>query len=271
MILLAQTKIICGDCLVEMGKFADGEFQLAITSPPYNLDISYHSYRDRLPQDKYLEWTAAWMKEIARVLHNDGSFFLNVSGSPSSPWIPFDVANEARKIGFILQNRILWVKSIHIDDVGHTYGHVKPINSDRFLNGTHEFIFHFTKNGKVPLMRYEEGVGVPFSHPSNLKRWNHSRTRACGGNTWHIPYQTIQNKEERGGHPATYPVELPLKCLRLAGAEPGWKALDPFGGVGTTAVACRQLGVEATIIELDKTYCEYAEKRIFALDSIASN
>ena len=30
-------------------------------------------------------------------------------------------------------------------------GHYKPINSDRFVNDCHEFIFHFTPEGRTPL------------------------------------------------------------------------------------------------------------------------
>ena len=258
-----ETRLVLGDCIAEMQKIGDAAINVAITSPPYNLDIGYGVYEDDRPFDQYLEWTAQWMAQVRRILTTEGSFFLNLGGSPSDPWIPFDVAEVAREQGFILQNRILWVKSIHIQDgAGHTHGHVKPINSPRYLNSTHEFVFHFSKTGRVPLRRYDEGVGVPYVHPSNTTRWSHDRTRGCGGNTWHIPYETVQSKSERGCHPATFPVELPRRCLKLAGAEPGWVVLDPFGGIGTTAMACQELGVSSISMEIDESYLKTAAERL---------
>ena len=37
--------------------------------------------------------------------------------------------------------------------------------------------------------------------------------------------------EERGDHPATFPVEVEERCIKLAGIKPGMKVLDPFCGV----------------------------------------
>jgi hypothetical protein len=48
-------------------------------------------------------------------------------------------------------------------------GHYKPINSDRFVNDCHEFIFHFSPHGRTPLDR--RAVGVPYQDQSNIKRW----------------------------------------------------------------------------------------------------
>jgi site-specific DNA-methyltransferase (adenine-specific) len=93
--------------------------------------MKYNDYDDNLSTEAYLTWTATWMRLVKSVLDENGNFFLNIGGSPSKPWIPFDVANEARKLGFHVQNRISWVKSVHID--AHTHGHVRPIYSSRFL------------------------------------------------------------------------------------------------------------------------------------------
>jgi hypothetical protein len=42
----------------------------------------------------------------------------------------------------------------------------------------------------------------------------------------------------------------------------GASVLDPFGGSGTTAVACKQLGIPCTMIEIEERYCEIAVKRL---------
>ena len=115
----------------------------------------------------------------------DGSLFLNVGAKPTDPWIPLEVAQVARR-HFKLQNTIHWVKSIAIDreaagagaglDQDVAVGHYKPINSDRFVNDCHEFIFHFSPGGRTRLDR--RAVGVPYQDPSNIKRWAKAGDRA---------------------------------------------------------------------------------------------
>jgi site-specific DNA-methyltransferase (adenine-specific) len=59
----------------------------------------------------------------------------------------------------------------------------------------------------------------------------------CRGNTWFIPYETIQRRERDRPHPATFPSQLPEQCLRLHGLSRIEVAMDPFTGLGSTAVA----------------------------------
>ena len=54
-----------------------------------------------------------------------------------------------------------------------SFGHFKPINSPRFLNDCHEYVFHFTKSGRVELNRL--ALGVPYQDKSNIGRWSHTR------------------------------------------------------------------------------------------------
>lgn len=254
---MANHFIIVGDCLREMSRLPDKVFDVVVTSPPYNLDISYNTYNDKKPLNEYLRWTSQWVSEIRRLLKPYGSFFLNIGGSLKEPWTPFDVAQVVRQF-FHLQNRITWVKSIHVS--GRTHGHFKPITSKRFLNDTNELLLHFTHTGDVTIDRL--GIGVPFADESNIKRWNHGRNRRCRGNSWFIPYETIQHKTEKGDHPAIFPVELPVMCLKLHGITQNMMVLDPFGGTGTTNVASERLGVDSVFIDVDPEYATIARKRL---------
>ena len=74
-------------------------------------------------------------------------------------------------------------------------------------------------------------------------RWRGAGTGLrCRGNTWFLPYETIQYRNEERPHPATFPVRLPEYCLRLHGLGRIGQAADPFLGLGHTAVACARLG-----------------------------
>ncbi len=243
-----------------------------VTSPPYNLGIRYRTYDDTIPRGKYLKWTGEWVARAAATLAADGSMFLNVGAKPTDPWTALDVAQAVRP-HLRLQNTIHWIKSIAIEKAAAgaragleddlAVGHYKPINSKRFLHDCHEFVFHFTPNGDTPLHR--QAIGVRYQDQSNVGRWQTAASGVrCRGNTWFIPYETIQNREKDRPHPATFPPRLPEMCLKLHGLERIRTVADPFMGLGSTAVACAQLGLNFIGIEMDEGYLKEAVERVRA-------
>ena len=159
------------------------------------------------------------------------------------------------------------MKSIFIDKASLAVGHYKPINSDRFLNDCHEFVFHFSPQGTTGLDRL--ALGVPYQDQSNVTRWRAAADGLrCRGNTWFIPYETIQRRDRDRPHPATFPSQLPEQCLRLHGLKRIETAMDPFTGLGSTAVACLRLGVNFVGAEIDETYLKEAVAR--AKDAVAT-
>jgi len=248
--------VLTGDCLVEMRKLEAESIDVIVTSPPYNLGIAYRSYDDRLPRADYLSWLTTVATEMKRVLKADGSLFLNMGATNSDPWVSFDVANIMREF-FTLQNHIAWIKSISIGD--DTVGHFKPISSYRYLNQNHEAIFHFTKSGAVPIDRL--AVGVPYKDKTNIARRGHAQDKRCAGNTWFIPYKTVQSKDEKFNHPAAFPAALAERCIRLHGGDSG-VVLDPFLGSGSTLVAAQKLGWSGIGIEIDPAYAQSSIERL---------
>ena len=257
------------DCIEVFEQLQPRSVDVIVTSPPYNLGIQYNRYEDTLSASAYLEWTNAWIAAAARVLTPEGSLFLNVGAKPSDPWTALDVAQAVRS-HLRLQNIIHWVKSIAIDRASAgaasglskdlAVGHYKPINSDRFLNDCHEFIFHFTPQGATSLDRL--ALGVPYQDQSNVGRWRAGAEGIrCRGNTWFIPYETIQRRDRDRPHPATFPSKLPEQCLRLHGLSRIEVAMDPFCGLGSTGVACARLGVNFIGADIDETYLDQAIAR----------
>lgn len=92
-------KIICGDCLEIMKQIPNESIDLIITSPPYNLKNStgngmkagttsgkwagaalqngYSHYDDNMPHEEYAEWQHTCLKEMYRLIKNDGAIFYN--------------------------------------------------------------------------------------------------------------------------------------------------------------------------------------------------
>jgi len=251
------------DCLDGMASRLKPEsIDIVVTSPPYNIGVKYRSYDDKIPRKDYLDWTTGWGAAVKRVLKDSGSFFLNMGSKPTDPTIPFEVLDSLSG-DFKLQNVIHWVKSIYIETGSYgqktdiNVGHYKPINSPRFLNDCHEYVFHLTKSGNVSLDRL--ALGVPYKDQSNINRWKNGKAKKrCRGNCWFIPYKTIQNRDKDRPHPASFPKELAENCIKLHGLKKNLTILDPFMGLGNTGLACKELNLKFIGFEIDSYYFDKA-------------
>ncbi len=94
-----ESKIICGDALTEMQELESNSIDLAITSPPYNLKNStgngmkantktgkwagnalqngYSHHNDCMPHSEYAIWQNNCLKEMFRLIKDDGAIFYN--------------------------------------------------------------------------------------------------------------------------------------------------------------------------------------------------
>jgi site-specific DNA-methyltransferase (adenine-specific) len=267
-----SVRLYCEDALSGLrSRLGRARADVVVTSPPYNLGIRYSAYRDDRPREEYLRWIGRVRDAVRGVLSDRGSFFLNVGGPPSDPWLPWDVAREVAE-GFVLQNVLHWVKSIAIDRAlagraaglpsDLALGHYKPVRSARYVHGAQEYVFHFSRRGDVPLDRL--AIGVPYGDKSNVMRWRAARAadRRCRGNTWFLPYPTIRYRARDRPHPATFPPELPEWCVRLHGLARTRLVVDPFVGIGSSAVAAARLAVPFIGFDLDSEYLGIAAERV---------
>jgi modification methylase len=91
-------KIVCGDVMKVITHIPDNTVDLVVTSPPYNLKNStgngmkdgrggkwanaalqngYSHHNDCMPHDEYVKWQRKCLKEMVRVLKQDGAIFYN--------------------------------------------------------------------------------------------------------------------------------------------------------------------------------------------------
>lgn len=246
------------------------QVDIVVTSPPYNIGKNYGtSYNDNKSRIEYLDFIDEVGQKIKKILKDNGSFFLNIGNIPSNQWITIDIANIMRKY-FVLQNKVIWTKSISIkkSDIIKkisssnipeivSIGHYQPVKSQKYLNNCFEEIFHFTHSGNVELNKLANDFAVPYQDKSNIGRYSELDKRDRG-NVWFIPYETIQSKDERC-HPALFPIKLPYYCIKLHGYDQNTIVYDPFMGIGTTAAACIDLGVNYLGTEINREYIQIAE------------
>ncbi len=243
------SNVVQAEALEFLLSLPDKSWDVVVTSPPYNIGVPYEGYLDK--RSDYLDWSESWIREAIRVTKQ--GVMLNIGGKAS------DQNSLYRLLGrlaehFVIQQTWVWVKSISVG--GKTTGHFKPINSSRFCNNVHEFVVLVNSTGSAVLDKLS--IGVPFEDKSNIARFsgNDGRDVRDRGSTWFLPYET---RVERLSHPATYPVELAEWMIRISNSR---RILDPFVGSGTTAVACKKLGLDFSGCDISETYVQQALKRL---------
>ena len=215
------TEVRQGDCSELMKEIPDESVACIITSPPYKEEDGYTP-----------ELMKAWLTEAYRILKPDSCMFVNFGHLAGKKERGFKVALAGVEVGFEWNDTIIWVKN-----------HYTPLQSIYRVNNLTEYIYLLTK-GKPVLNRL--GIKVPYGMPWTVHpgepapprpelEERYGRNQKCGGNVWYIKYEPISVKNPKR-HKDRYPVELPLRALKLA--DPEGVVVDPFNGSGTTGTAC---------------------------------
>ena len=84
--------------------------------------------------------------------------------------------------------------------------------------------------------------------------------------SWFVINPRSRSREQLS-HPAKYPEELVHRFVTYFTKQDGW-VLDPFAGVGSTLVACRESGRNAVGIELSNEFVEIGKR---ALQGVSGN
>lgn len=246
------------DCIKGMSELEAESVDIIVTSPPYNIGVNYNSHQDNMNFEDYLNWMDEFGKASKRVLKEKGSLFFNIGDKSSDELKAFEVAKKINNENLRIQNTIHWVKHISIPEEHVSVGHFKPVNSNRFLNNCHEYIFHFTKNKDVELDKL--AIGVPYVDKTNIERWKSvKKDLRDRGNVWYIPYETVVEEKE---HPAIFPEKLPEMCIKLHGYNKNTVVLDPFLGSGTTCVVAKKLGCKYLGFDIDEKYVKLAKIKL---------
>lgn len=97
--------------ILKISCIREGSIDLVVTSPPYNVDIKYNSYDDRMPYNDYLSFTKEWITKCYRLVKDDGRFCLNIpldknKGGQQS--VCADITTIAKQIGWKYHSTIIW-------------------------------------------------------------------------------------------------------------------------------------------------------------------
>jgi len=238
-----------------MRKLEDESMSLIVTSPPYNLG---KEYEERLSKDKYIQEQTACIAEAVRLLHPKGSICWQVGNHVQNGEIfPLDILlyDLFKNYKLQLRNRIVW-----------TFGH--GLHCQKRFSGRHETILWFTKSDEYTFNL--DPVRIPSKYPEkkHFKGPNKGKVSSnpLGKNpsdVWDIP-NVKSNHVEKTDHPCQFPVGL-VERLVLSLTNPGDSVLDPYVGVGSSAIASLKHGRNAYGCDLEKSYVDVAWERIHLL------
>ncbi|HAA35121.1 MAG TPA: SAM-dependent methyltransferase [Firmicutes bacterium] len=235
-------KIFCKSSEV-MAELPDNSVHLMVTSPPYNVGKDYD---DNLSLEEYLNLLKRIFQETYRVLVPGGRACINVANLGRKPYIPLHsyIIEDMHAIGFLMRGEIIWNKGSSASP--STAWGTWLLANNPVLRDVHEYILVFCKE--------------TFSRRNPNKRKStiaKEEFLEFTKSVWTFPAE----RAGKVGHPAPFPVELPYRAIQLYTFE-GEVVLDPFAGAGTTCIAALKTKRKYVAYEINKHYCELAERRI---------
>ena len=223
----------------------NGEFiDLTVTSPPYNLNIDYNSNDDSLPYVKYLTFTREWLTNVYAWTKSTGRLCLNIpldTNKGGKRPVGADITNIATSLGWKYHTTIVWNES----------------------NISRRTAWGSWLSASAPhIIAPVELILVLYKDEWKKKDRGQSDTERDEFIQWTNGLWTFNGESaKRVGHPAPFPEELPLRCIKLF-SYVGDTIFDPFMGSGTTGVVAHKTERRFKGVELDDEYFSLSVNRI---------
>lgn len=249
------------DCIEGMKQLPDNCVDLIIADPPYNLSKSgdwkwdnsasligmggnwniTNENWDDMTLDDYLNFTRAWLAEAKRILKPTGSM-----------WI-FGTYHNIGVINIVCQllsieiiNEVIWYKK-----------NAFPNLSGRRLTASHETLLWVHSGGKKREYYFDYEYSKEGSFPGDELKKPGKQMRTV----WDISNNKQRDELAYGKHPTQKPIKILSRMIKLA-SKKGDVVFTPFAGAGSECVAAKQEGRHYIGFELEKQYCDIAEKRL---------
>lgn len=249
-------RIVCGDARDLLSHVEPGSVDLVITSPPYNVGISYDNYADALDESAYRDLLGSVFARCQVALKDGGRIAvivpLGVDRNPYKPFAPFmhDILTEC---GFSSRGWIVWDKNNTGNRMtwGSHRSFTNPVLRDRVE------IILIAQKGE-PRVEPPDGTlakDIKGKFSAFLEDPNYFAELTQ--NLWQIQPETRLSKD----HPAPFPHLIAQRLIHLY-AFPGALILDPFAGSGSVLVAAKASQCRAIGIDQSSTYCTVMRRRL---------
>jgi DNA polymerase elongation subunit (family B)/DNA modification methylase len=227
------------DCISVMKTLPNDSVNLVFTSPPYNTGNKgknknmYTEYTDDVSDEQYYNLLNDCLRESLRVCK--GPIFINLNYMNNNKKVLYKwVADNVE----YLRENIIWEK----DKVQPPIGNI--------LGKRYEYIFMFTKDPKFQINDFRKNKAENYT--AEFGNWI--------SNLLKVSLKTDQTKFAKT-HRAGFPLALPKIFIDIYTKE-GDTILEPFLGLGTTALAAESMGRNWIGCELVKKYCDITKERL---------
>jgi DNA modification methylase len=244
-------QIIHGDAFGVLGHLPIRSFDLLFADPPYNLNKTFGAARfAERTVEEYEEWLDSWLLLCIPLLKTTASIYI------CGDWRSSSAIQHVGSRYFKLRNRITWERE-------------KGRGSSKNWKNSSEDIWYFTASDdytfNLEAVKQRRRVLAPYRENGKPKDWNETTKGnfrdTHPSNIWTDISVPFWSMPENTDHPTQKPEKLAAKII-LASTNPGDLILDPFAGVGTTAVVAKKLDRHLVAIESNEEYCLLAKKRL---------
>ena len=262
---MGDHRLICGDCLDPkvIKRLTGGQsMDLMLTDPPYNVDIgSFDGYpniknnfikNDSMPDEIFTGWLTKALEPSWKQLKAGGPFYVWHAGSKTAVAQKGIEALEAVHMSAIL----IWVKTSVILSYSDYLWQHEPCFYGWKEGATH----YFTNSRKESTVIEDSQVKLSTLKKSELIRL----VEKLRGDTEEGTVRRAEKINVAQFHPTVKPQELLAPLIRNS-SRPGDCVIDPFGGSGSTLIACEQLGRKAYLCEIEPKYIDVTIQRWEAL------
>lgn len=238
-----------GDCMDLLPQIPDESAMLVVTSPPYNIGKEYEAV---ITLEEYYESQKRVIRECYRILNPKGSICWETGNYVEDGVIVpldtflFPIFDE---LNLFLRNRIVW-----------HFGH--GLHATKRFSGRYETIMWFTKSKQDYIFNLDP-VRIPQKYPTKKYYKGPKRGQLSGhpkgknpSDVWEIP-NVKANHIEKTIHPCQFPVGM-IERLVLSMTNEGDLVVDPFIGVGSTAIAAIMHDRRCAGADTEKKYIDIA-------------
>jgi adenine-specific DNA-methyltransferase len=248
--------------LLQQIKDAGAQVHLIVTSPPYNLG---KEYEDQTDLEQYIESQRQTIKACVDILSPQGSIcwqvghYIEGKGKDKEAF-PLDIVLYPifKEFGLRLKNRIIWY-----------FGH--GLHENFRFSGRHETILWFTHASSDYTFNLDP-IRVPQKYPGKRHFRGTNKGQLSGNpngknpsDVWDMP-NVKANHVEKTDHPCQFPVGL-VERLLLATTNEGDLVVDPYIGVGSTAVACMLHKRRVAGADISAHYLGIAKERVLEAEA----
>ena len=254
---LGEHRLICGDStdIDVVDRLMDGvKADMLFTSPPYSDMREYNGGKD-LSVSNVSNFISAYRPYVDYQCVNLG--IQRKDHEIVQYWD--DYIAKAKECGYKLLAWNIWDKT-KCGSIG---------NQSAFFPIRHEWIFVFgTEFFEINNTWKKADASIKTGSKARRARQADGTMKVSSTGDLSNPYKqmesVIQILPEQGEiikeHPATFPVQLPAEYIKAMTNESD-SVIEPFGGSGSTLIACEQLNRKCYMCELDPHYCDVIIQR----------